>query len=82
MKLNTQNFKSTTDLGNFAKPMLTDSYLSFLLDYEIRSSWWASCIFWNWGQKLSGKYFSWKTSRKYARYKESKAWEEWIKNYH
>jgi hypothetical protein len=67
--------------GNFAKPMLADSSLSVFLDYEIRSSWWASWIGWNWGQKLSGKYFAWKTSRKYARYKQSKVWEQRIKNF-
>ena len=80
MKLNTQKFKPTTDLGNDAKLVLADSSLSVLLDYEIRSSWWASWIGWNWGQELSGKYFAWKTSRKYARYKQSKMWEKRINN--
>lgn len=80
MKLNTENFKSTTNLGNNANRMLADSSLSVFLDYEIRSSWWASWIGWNWGQELSGKYFAWKTSRKYARYKQSKMWEQRIKN--
>lgn len=65
--------------GNGTKPALADS--SFFLDYEIRSSWWASWIGWNWGQELSGKYFAWKTSRKYARYKQSKMWEQRIKNF-
>jgi len=81
MKLDTQNFKPTTDLGNDAKPVLADSSLSVFLDYEIRSSWWASWISWNWGQELSGKYFAWKTSKKYARYKQSKMWEQRIKNF-
>jgi len=67
--------------GNFAKPMLADSSLSVFLDYEIRSSWWASWIGWNWGRELSGKYFAWKTIRKYARYKKSKMWEQRIKNF-
>ena len=67
--------------GNFAKPMLADSSLSVFLDYEIRSSWCASWIGWKWGQELSGKYFAWKTSRKYARYKRSKMWEQRIKNF-
>ena len=67
--------------GNLAKPMLADSSLSVFLDYEIRSSWWASWIGWNWGRELSGKYFAWKTSRKYARYKQSKMWEQRIKNF-
>lgn len=63
------------------KPMLTEISLSVLLDYEIRSSWWASWIGWNWGQKLSGSYFAWKVKRKYARYKKSKAWEQLINNF-
>ena len=67
--------------GNLAKPMLADSSLSVFLDYEIRSSWWASWIGWNWGRELSGKYFAWKTRRKYARYKQSKMWEQRIKNF-
>ena len=80
MKLNTENFKSTTDLGNNANRMLADSSLSVFLDYEIRSSWWASWIGWSWGQELSGRYFAWKVKRKYARYKQSKVWEQRIKN--
>lgn len=56
--------------------------LSVFLDYEIRSSWWASWIGWNWGQEISGKYFAWKASKKYARYKQSKMWEQRIKNFH
>jgi hypothetical protein len=80
MKLNTENFKPTKDLCNDAKHVLPDSSLSVFLDYEIRSSWWASWIGWNWGQELSGKYFAWKTSIKYARYKQSKMWEQRIKN--
>lgn len=57
-----------------------DDFANFL-DYEIRSSWWASWIGWNWAQKFLGKYFAWKTSKKYARYKQSKVWEQRIKNY-
>ena len=30
------------------------------LNYEIRSSWWAPFIFWEWGQDLAGSYFLWK----------------------
>ena len=81
MELKTENFGTTKDLGNNANRMLADSSLSVFLDYEIRSSWWASWIGWNWGQELSGKYFAWKTSRKYARYKQSKVWEQRIKNF-
>jgi hypothetical protein len=58
--------------------LLVDSSLAVFLDYEIRSSWWASLISWDWGQKLSGKYYAWKTSRKYARYKQSKVWKQRI----
>ncbi len=77
------NYKNTImekENGNFAKPMLADSSLHVFIEYEIRSSWWASWIGWDWGQELSGKYFAWKTSRKYARYKQSKALEQRIKN--
>lgn len=49
-----------------------------VLDYEIRSSWWASWIGWNWGQELAGKYFAWKTTKKYARYNYSKIIEKKI----
>ena len=51
-----------------------------LLDYEVRSSWWAKYISWGWGQTLSSNYFAWKVGRKYAAYNESKIWEERIKN--
>ncbi len=51
------------------------------LGYEIRSSWWASWISWNWGQELLGSYFAWKTRRKYARYKQSKLNEDMVRNY-
>jgi hypothetical protein len=61
-----------TEPSNSTKPVLAESSLSIFLDYEIRSSWWASWIGWDWGQELSGKYFAWKTSRKYARYKQPK----------
>jgi hypothetical protein len=75
------NDKLKNETANGTKPVLADSFLSVFLDYEIRSSWWASCIGWDWGQELSGKYFAWKTSRKYARYKQSKVWEQRIKNF-
>lgn len=51
---------------------MKDKNILDFLDYEIRSSWWASWIGWDWGQELSGKYFAWKVKRKYARYKHSK----------
>jgi hypothetical protein len=52
------------ETANGTKPVLSDSSLSVFLDYEIRSSWWASWIGWNWGQELSGSYFAWKVKRK------------------
>lgn len=68
------------DTPTDAKPVLTDNSLFVFLDYEIKSSWWALWVGWNWMQKLLGKYFAWKTSRKYARYKQNKMWEQRIKN--
>lgn len=68
------------EYGNDATSVITHGSLSVFLDYEIRSSWWAPWIGWNWGQEIAAKYFAWKTSRKYARYKQSKMWEERVKN--
>jgi len=45
-----------------------------ILDYEIRSSWWASRIFWGWGHSLSAKYYAWKVNLKWKRYVKSKRW--------
>lgn len=42
-----------------------------ILYYEVRASWWASFIWFKWGQVLTGKYFAAKVRRKYARYKMS-----------
>lgn len=72
----TNNNKPLLGLGS-----VRDSTLRTFLDYEIRSSWWASWISIGWMQELSGKYFAWKTSRKVARYKASKVWEQRVKNY-
>ena len=49
------------------------------LDYELRSSWWASLIFWDWGQEMAGSYFAWKVKRKHRRYIQSKTFEAKIK---
>lgn len=38
------------------------------LDYDIKSNWWASLVFWDKGQEIVAKYLVWKTSRKYNRY--------------
>ena len=53
--------------------------MSVFLDYELRSSLWASWIGWDWAQNISAKYFVWKVLRKYARYKKSKYIEQSIK---
>lgn len=42
-----------------------------VLDYEVRSSWWACSINNNWLQNMVGKYFAYKVRRKYKRYKYS-----------
>jgi hypothetical protein len=41
----------------------------FLLDYEIRGSWWPQYIRIGWMQVLAGKYFARKIDRKYNRMK-------------
>ena len=50
------------------------------LDYELKSSLWASWISINWMQEISGFYFAWKTKRKYNRYLKSKCFERIIKD--
>jgi hypothetical protein len=37
-------------------------------EYEIAASLWAKHLSLPWAQRLAGKYFAWKTRRKYARY--------------
>ena len=76
-----ENIKTT--VTNITKPLLgleniKDSDLRTFLDYEIRSSRLASWISVRCIQGLLGKYFAWKTSRKVARYKMSKVWEQSI----
>lgn len=46
--------------------------IKLFLDYEIRSSWWAQYIWWDWGRALAGRYFAWKTKRKFDRFFDSK----------
>jgi NTP pyrophosphatase (non-canonical NTP hydrolase) len=50
---------------------MENKFIQILLQYEIRSSWWASYISNPYLQDLSGKYFAWKVIRKYKRYTES-----------
>ena len=57
-----------------------DDTLQLLLDYEIRSSWWADLIWWKWGQELTGSYFAWKVKKKYNRYLIHKKEEEHLRN--
>lgn len=45
------------------------------IDYEVRSSRWASKVSAPWLQKLAGKYFAWKVKRKYDRYITSMHWK-------
>ena len=54
--------------------------LDDILDYEIRSSKWASCVSNAFLQKLAGKFFVWKSLRKYKRYKKSIELQQLIKN--
>ena len=45
--------------------------LSDILEYEIRSGYFAQFVWFEWGQELIGSYFAWKTTRKYSRYMKS-----------
>jgi hypothetical protein len=56
--------------SNKKKELLSD--LHTFVEYEVRASWWASWISWDWGQYLVAKYFAWKIKKKYERYKNSK----------
>jgi hypothetical protein len=51
---------------------MKNDFIQILLQYEIRSSWWASYISNPYLQDLSGKYFAWKVIRKYKFDRESK----------
>lgn len=57
----------------------TEIKMMEVLDYEIRSSWWASFIFWSWGQTMVGNYFAWRVRRKHKRYIQSMSLEKTIK---
>jgi len=79
--------------GSFSDDLLASEYLpqsiippvhlpiKVFLEYEIRSSRWASFVSWNWMQELAGRYFAWKASKKYVRYQRSKMREQRIKNF-
>ena len=54
--------------------------LSVFLDYEIKSSWFASWVSCNYGKKLCAKYFVWKVKRKYSRYIKFKEFQQMINN--
>ena len=72
------------DIGNVVVKgdkarLVTENELDLFVDYEVRSSWWASLISWDWAQELSSLYFAWKVKRKYNRYKKSKRIEKLLK---
>ena len=46
----------------------TRGIVSFLLQYEIRSSWWASLVSWNWAQNIAACWFARKVRVKFGRY--------------
>ena len=50
--------------------------INSIIDYEIKSSWWASLVSNPYLQDLAGRYFAWKVKRKYGRYLLNKMWEE------
>jgi hypothetical protein len=50
-----------------------------ILDYEIRSSWWASWISNDRVQNLTAAYFAWKVRRKCRRWEQSRRDAEWFK---
>ena len=39
-----------------------------VLAYEVNSSFFASLIWWEWGQDIASRYFAWKVKTKYNRY--------------
>lgn len=47
------------------------------LEYEVHSSWWAGWISNTYITDLTIKYFAWKVSRKYKRYKHNMAMKWW-----
>jgi hypothetical protein len=53
----------------------------FLLDYEIRGSWWPQYIVFRWMQVLAGKYFARKIDRKYNRMKRSLQMKEQVRKW-
>lgn len=50
------------------------------LDYEVRTHWLASWIWFEWGQRLMGSYIAGKVSRKYKRYSWSILMAERVNN--
>lgn len=42
-----------------------------LVNYEVRGSFWAQYLYFEWMQYIAGKYFAWKIRRKYRRMKRS-----------
>ena len=53
----------------------------FLLDYEIRGSWWPQYIVFRWMQVLAGKYFARKIDCKYSRMRRSLQMKEQVRKW-
>lgn len=51
-----------------------------VLDYEVRTSWVSSFIWFDWGQDLMSKYLVRKAERKYKAYLKSKELEKELMN--
>lgn len=53
---------------------MTDQELrKFLIEYEVKSSWWTKYISFDWMQELAARYFAWKVERKIARLNKNRA---------
>jgi hypothetical protein len=52
-------------------PTSHEGIQKMFLEYEVSSSFFASLVWWQWGQDLCARYFAWKVRKKYARYLES-----------
>lgn len=42
-----------------------------MLNYETRARWWTQFIFWDWGQRLCGRYIAWLVRKKVKQYQKS-----------
>ena len=46
-----------------------DKLKEYMLDYEIRASWWACYVSWGWARNVAASYFAWKVNRKVNRWR-------------